>query len=512
MYVTGNVGSVFGIDSVLGVINVVKPLDRHSHSQYDLVVKATDAGTPPLSKQVPVGITITVADNAPPKYDYTEYTTEIEENKAIGAYILAISATSTSSITYEIIRGDIKNYFTVNPNSGVISSNVIFDYEEFTFVNLTVRATNMVGAYADTTVLCHIIDENDNSPVFIQYLFIGNISESAQADSLVLDDTNTPLVVKAEDADTNLNSLLIYNIVESAAQQVFEIDANTGAIKTKVELDHETVKTYEFTVQVMDMGSPSNTAQVAAKVRIHITDVNDSPPIFSESHYVATLLLPTYPGVMVLEVMATDLDDPPHCDLTYNIISGNIYEHFHIDPVSGVISVEETEDMLQFYALTVQVTDGVHKGEATVEIEVDKTQEAGLHFSQQKYSVYISENSTGTQQLIVVQALGQSLNEHLHFSILNPLEAFDIGATSGVVETCGWPFDREVKASYTLVVEVRDQRQPPRVAHSLVEVAVTDINDNAPLFVNQPYYSTVSIDAVIRDVIKKVCISHYHVI
>ncbi len=34
-----------------------------------------------------------------------------------------------------------------------------------------------------------------------------------------------------------------------------------------------------------------------------------------------------------------------------------------------------------------------------------------------------------------------------------------------------------------------------RVAHVMVEVSVMDLNDNPPMFVNQPYYAVVSKEA-----------------
>lgn len=41
------------------------------------------------------------------------------------------------------------------------------------------------------------------------------------------------------------------------------------------------------------------------------------------------------------------------------------------------------------------------------------------------------------------------------FRILNPTDMFIIGDTSGVIETTGKPFDREVQDNYLLIVEVR---------------------------------------------------------
>lgn len=43
-----------------------------------------------------------------------------------------------------------------------------------------------------------------------------------------------------------------------------------------------------------------------------------------------------------------------------------------------------------------------------------------------------------------------------------------------------------------------------RVAHVPVNVTILDINDNAPMFVNLPYYAIVSIDAKKDELITKV--------
>lgn len=43
-----------------------------------------------------------------------------------------------------------------------------------------------------------------------------------------------------------------------------------------------------------------------------------------------------------------------------------------------------------------------------------------------------------------------------------------------------------------------------RVAHVPVNVTILDVNDNAPMFVNLPYYAIVSIDAKKDELVTKV--------
>jgi len=90
------------------------------------------------------------------------------------------------------------------------------------------------------------------------------------------------------------------------------------------------------------------------------------------------------------------------------------------------------------------------------QIAVDYMQLSGLRFSSDMYHASIPENATGKRELVMMQVIGQALNEHLTFSILNPRDLFTVRPTSGVVcmSTEGRLFDREARENYMLVVEV----------------------------------------------------------
>lgn len=84
------------------------------------------------------------------------------------------------------------------------------------------------SARSTCRVLVHVLDKNDNPPRFIQDLYKGTITESSPIGSLVLTEENMPLVIKAEDADSELNALLNYDIVEVTPRKYFHIDSTTG--------------------------------------------------------------------------------------------------------------------------------------------------------------------------------------------------------------------------------------------------------------------------------------------
>ncbi|XP_076767085.1 FAT atypical cadherin kugelei isoform X6 [Xylocopa sonorina] len=504
---SGNVGNMFAIDPDLGVIRVARELDLSVSSEYILLVKAVDHGSPALANAVPVHVMVTMADNAPPRFIQRELSAEIYENQQLGTYVKHVEARSTSSLQFEIIKGNKDDTFFVNPSTGIIVVKNELDYEKTKFYNLTVEATNMAGAKASCNVIVHVLDRNDNAPKFLQATYSGEISEGASIGSLVLTNNSTPLVIKAEDADSELNALLNYDIVEDLPRKYFHIDSSTGAIRTVMVLDHESIRKFTFHVKVSDLGKPKLSSESTAKVMILVTDVNDCPPKFLENDYNTTVLLPTYKNVAVVRVSAVDPDSSEGVALRYDIIDGNKAHTFDIDSQTGLITIHNPERMKKSYLLHVRVSDGKYSSVCQVNVMVEKSENSGLMFQKDVYEGTIPENSTRITTVAVVNVLGSALNEHIVFSILNPTDMFVIGSTSGAIRTTGIRFDREVCDHYELIVEAKSQtpdREKPRVAHVIVNVTILDINDNCPMFVNLPYYAVVSVDAQKGDVITKV--------
>ena len=117
-----------------------------------------------------------------------------------------------------------------------------------------------------------------------------------------------PLVIKATDADTGVNSLLSYKILEERAKKYFAIDESTGAIRSITALDYEEQKRFRFNVRVTDRGTPRLSSDSLARVTIDVIDENDSPPSFERKVYHVVLLLPTFKDVLVAQVNASDPD------------------------------------------------------------------------------------------------------------------------------------------------------------------------------------------------------------
>lgn len=506
---SGNVGNAFTLDPLLGTLHIARELDLNSMTEYMLNIKAKDSGNPSLMGNVPVHIMVVMADNAPPRFIRREIAAEVYENEAPGVPIKNLEARSTSSLSYELVRGNIDNVFNINPTTGAVYTNAPLDYEKTRVYNLSVTATNMAGAKAVCHVVIHVLDRNDNPPSFVEVNYKGWVNEDAPIGSLVLSNQSSPLVLKATDKDSQLNALLQYDIIEPGPRRIFHIDSTTGAIRTIVSLNFETKQEYEFYVRVTDLGKPRLSSENLAKVKISIIDVNDCAPVFSHSVYNASVITPTYPNIAVAKLSAIDQDSANFTQLTYSIISGNTNGIYSINSLTGIITIKEPSHQVGSspHRLKVSVSDGKYSDEAIVNIWWTHSQDSGLIFQRPIYQGAVLENSTKVITVAVVTVLGSHLNEHLDFSILNPSPLFSIGATTGVIRTTGLRFDRESQENYQLIVQVRSEESienEVRVAHVPVNVTVLDINDNCPMFVNLPYYAVVSIDAIKGDVITKV--------
>ncbi|MEQ2185021.1 hypothetical protein GOODEAATRI_013881, partial [Goodea atripinnis] len=496
----GNTGGVFAINNITGLIFTAKDLDLTSLGFYTLTVRAMDSGFPPLMATASVRISLILSDFSKPKFSQKEYQAEIMENSKIGTYVTTISALSRSPLIYDIIRGNEERCFFINHHTGVITTRKPLDFEQIASYFLMVRAQSMAGVEASISVIIQVVDVNDNPPEFQQIRYMGTVSEAAPINSVVLRDDGNPLVIQATDKDRNHNALLVFQIIEETARMFFSVDSGTGSIRTISSLDFETFPEFNFRVYVQDSGQPSRSAESPAEVTIKVININDSPPKFSQDTYETVLLLPTYVGVEVLRVEALDPDITADQEksltpkLAYSLVDNSV-EYFIVQRYTGVVTVTNPNLSKDRYRFSVKVWDGRFSSMVSITVLVREAVDSGLLFTRPMYSSSIPENKPNVTLVTVVNTVGHRLNEPLKYTLLNAGGRFTIRSTCGVVLTTGVPFDREEIGSYELVVEVSREDEILRVARVTVQVQVEDINDNAPEFVNLPYYAAVQVEA-----------------
>lgn len=84
---------------------------------------------------------------------------------------------------------------------------------------------------------------------------------------------------------------------------------------------------------------------------------------------------------------------------------------------------------------------------------------------------------------------------------------FTINSQTGAIVTSK-TLDRETQSGYLLTVTAKDGGMPALSDTTDVEISVTDINDNAPIFLKQSYSGSVSEDALVGTSVLQVLTLH----
>ncbi|XP_032512432.2 fat-like cadherin-related tumor suppressor homolog isoform X2 [Danaus plexippus] len=494
--VGGDAAGSFSVDAELGDVRLARSLPAAGPKDYTLHVRASNP--PPFSKSstLPLHIVVVEPEDAPPRFTSEDVVCEVYENEPAGTLVATLEARSSSSVWYSLEGGEGR--FSLNPSSGVLSLASPLDYETQDMYNVTVVALNMGGGGARARVTIHVLDRNESPPVLLRHEYHGRISEAAAVGALVTDASRggaEALVFETTDADSSANRQRAFEILEPRAAGLFRLDPTTAALQLAAPLDYEEQRVHVFTVKVLDMGMPRLPSDSVAQVTVEVTNFNDCPPVFSRSVYEATVLLPTAAGVRVLTLNATDPDELDSVDaLKYDIIDGDVRGAFSLSP-SGSLSVSEPGALGGaggLHRLRVRVSDGLYSGTARVDVRVREPDNSGLAFQKADYYGSVVENTTKPATIAVLNVLGAALNEHVAFRILNPVEGFEVGLTSGAVRSTGVALDREERDSYTLLLQARSAGGgAERVSHARVHIAVTDVNDNCPVFTERPYIAAV---------------------
>ncbi|XP_026738536.1 fat-like cadherin-related tumor suppressor homolog [Trichoplusia ni] len=488
----GDAAGLFTVDAALGDVRLARALPAAGPRDYTLHVRAANPPPGARSSTLPLHVLVVEPDDAPPRFAAAELVCEVYENEPPGASLATLEVRSASAVWFSLEGGD--GLFRLNPAAGLLTTAAPLDYETQNFYNLSVTAINMGGGAASARVAVHVLDRNEFPPSLQRRAYRGRVSEAAARGALVADaaaaEAGAPLVLLTDDADSPANRQRAYEILQPAAAALFRVDPTTGALHLLAPLDYERASHHEFSVRVIDMGTPRLPSGSVATVVVEVTDVNDCPPTFSQTTYEATVLLPTSQGVTVVTLAASDPDLPAGAAIKYDIIEGDADGAFELR-ATGVLAVARPELLADTYRLRVRASDGLYSSTARVEIRVREADNSGLAFQKADYYGSVVENSTKPTTIAVLNVLGAALNEHIEFQILNPVEGFEVGRTSGAVRSTGVALDRELRDSYTLLLQARSAGPEPRVARARLHVTVTDVNDNCPVFVERPYAAAV---------------------
>ncbi|KAK2161264.1 hypothetical protein LSH36_119g03060 [Paralvinella palmiformis] len=495
------VNEAFRIDRRQGSILVRQQLDRERCEHYRLEIRATDKARSSERKNATAVVEITVLDENDnrPQFTRSSYMVEVSEDidptgSPVIAEIKAIDADAGANglVRYSITSGNFLNKFSIDSRTGQLAVLQPLDFEKVQQYRLSIRAQDGGSPYKSnsTIVLIKVIDVNDNEPKFYTSLYQESVPENEPLGYTVMR-------VQAFDADSGLNSAVVYTLKHTTDDLPFEIDPTSGVLIISKQLDRETLSEYDFSVEARDQGTPPRSTM--ARIIVRVRDVNDNTPIFEPKVYHEIVSEESFPGTPVIAVTARDKDE--NARVTYTIVDGNINSAFRIDSQMGqglirVARMLNYQDQSR-YILTVKASDGQLEDTAVVFINISDANTYRPIFQGIPYQVHVNEDKPVGSSIFKVYAVDNDVGENARITYhMDENDAFQIDPVTGEI-VIKHSLDRELVSGYTIGVTAMDHGSPPQSDSADIEITIVDVNDNAPIFLEPEYSGRVEEDAFV---------------
>uniref|UniRef100_A0A9L0ITU2 Cadherin 19 n=1 Tax=Equus asinus TaxID=9793 RepID=A0A9L0ITU2_EQUAS len=141
----------------------------------------------------------------------------------------------------------------------------------------------------------------------------------------------------------NGNNSFQYKLLGAEAGSIFVIDERTGDIYARQKLDREERSLYTLRAQVIDT-TTGRAVEPESEFVIRVSDINDNEPKFLDEPYEAIVPEMSPEGTLVIQVTASDADDPSsgnNARLLYSLLRGQPY--FSIEPTTGLYRLTVSE-------------------------------------------------------------------------------------------------------------------------------------------------------------------------
>uniref|UniRef100_A0A3P9LDQ7 Cadherin-1 n=1 Tax=Oryzias latipes TaxID=8090 RepID=A0A3P9LDQ7_ORYLA len=188
---------------------------------------------------------------------------------------------------------------------------------------------------------------------------------------------------------------------------LFTMDKDTGDLYVHRRLDRE--KQAHYTLFAHADSAGSSKAEDPMEIIINIIDMNDNKPIFEQTSYVAEVAESSPKGTTVIQVKATDADEPGNDNsiIRYTILSQepNLPSDsmFAINIFNGAIMVEGVgldREKYPEYTLEIQAADMKGEGltgRTAVVLKVTDSNDNPPDFTASTYQGSVDENAVGVQ-------------------------------------------------------------------------------------------------------------------
>ncbi|XP_048186985.1 protocadherin gamma-A6 isoform X12 [Perognathus longimembris pacificus] len=415
---------------------------------------------------------------------------ELEKGSLVGNITkdLGIQAKELAEHKVRVVSRGGAQLFALSARGGLVTAGRI-DREELCaqsarcLLSLNILMEDKLNLFP---VEVEILDVNDNAPRFLREELEVKILENSAPSSRFL-------LMEVYDPDVGMNSLQSFRL---SSNSHFSVDVQSQAQGPKYPelilehaLDREVEATYHLVLTAMDGGDPVRSSM--AQILVTVLDANDNAPVFTQSIYRVSVPENLPVGTPVLSVNATDQDEGIHAEVTYSF--GKISQIFHLNPLTGEISVSATLDYEEcsFYELDVEARDqpGL-QDRAKVLITILDVNDNEPEVVITSGSRTIAENAPPGTVVALFQVYdrdsglnGQvtcSISRNLPFDLERSVDNYYRLVTNSIL-------DREQVSLYNITVTATDKGTPPLSTEKLIFFTVADTNDNPPIFSHSTY-------------------------
>ena len=247
---SGPRSGLFSIHPSTGAITTNIILDLEDIGVYSgLLITATDLDG--LESNASLEILVRDVNDHSPTFAESSINVTVSELVSPGFQLpIVVSAEDLDEgengfVTYSFSGEGLSEEFEIDPISGAITVRSELDYEtrQQYVLNITASDSGDQPRVTNLILTVDVIDENDNSPVFLNPEPTFNVTEYSSNGKFVG-------LVEATDLDSGFNSEIVYYIVAGDDDMTFAINSETGEIWTNGTIDREMQDLYTLIVEV----------------------------------------------------------------------------------------------------------------------------------------------------------------------------------------------------------------------------------------------------------------------
>ncbi|NWH79199.1 PCD23 protein, partial [Piaya cayana] len=496
----------FSIDRQFGIIRTKSQLDHETQSVVVLTIQS-QLGNSPVYSSTQVNISVIDVNDNPPVFLTKSDVVTISHTQPPGTAVYVAHAEDkdrglNGKIKYSIASKQ-SSAFSIDPSLGVVNlirTLLADEQREYTlhieaedYGNPPLTSSLMLDSLVVKVV---ILDINDNNPSFTS-LPLSYVMEDVEVGFLVHH-------ITAKDPDEGINGQVTYHILSGNENEAFVLDKITGLLTTAQFLDREIQERYSLTVMALDGGSPALSATQV--LTIVILDVNDETPVFLKQLYETAVCENQDPGEVIIKVEAVDRDTGLNSLLQYEILPGTGYEKFKINSDSGELVTTASLDRESQEVFSIK---GIPSRSSTTQLYLTVLDENDHNplFAKSRYQVSVREDLKEGSAILDLFASDEDdgLNGEVTYALIDDtFGAFAVDCVTGSIVTTK-QLDRETKSQYTFRAVASDcSTHLPRSTTVSVVVHVDDVNDNDPIFLQNPIRAFVPAETTVNETVATV--------